>query len=361
MKSVIWITGDYFIDVDRSLVPYLQKNYPEWHIDWIVIKSANSNIQVPTNTPTKIYQLKYRGKDPRIFLEYYKIIKCLTNEYYDIIYSDYVGYPYYYPILLKKAKKPVVHAAHNVIPYEVWSKSLRNFVHYIFLHNNYFQLFSKFTAEYFKEHYPNKSFFYAPMVVKDFGFVRTDHYHFDEEKINLLFFGNIVANKRLDLLIEAMKSLPVTLQEKVQLNICGNCKNGVEYYKNLIGKCSYISTHFRRIPDEDVPELFTKSQFLMLPYQDVAQSGPHMIAYNYNLPVIASNIPGFTERVENGINGFIFNVDDKKSLTNAIVKAITMEKDEYTRMKQSLSEYVKRSFSLKSVASKYIIYFNSII
>ena len=43
----------------------------------------------------------------------------------------------------------------------------------------------------------------------------------------------------------------------------------------------------------------------MLPYQDVAQSGPHMIAYNYNLPVIASDIEGFAERVEDGENSFL--------------------------------------------------------
>ena len=48
------------------------------------------------------------------------------------------------------------------------------------------------------EHYPKKSFFYAPMVVKDFGKVQTDNYTVDEKKVNLLFFGNVVANKRLD-------------------------------------------------------------------------------------------------------------------------------------------------------------------
>lgn len=46
------------------------------------------------------------------------------------------------------------------------------------------------------------------MAIKDFGEVRTDHFHFDPSKTNLLFFGNIVANKRLDLLIQAVQSLP---------------------------------------------------------------------------------------------------------------------------------------------------------
>ena len=73
-----------------------------------------------------------------------------------------------------------------------------------------------------------------------------------------------------------------------------------------IDGCSSISTYFKRIDDCEIAELFTKHDFLMLPYEDVAQSGPHMIAYYYNLPVIASDIEGFAERVIDGENGYLF-------------------------------------------------------
>ena len=79
------------------------------------------------------------------------------------------------------------------------------------------------TAHWFHMHYPHKSFFYAPMAIKDFGEVRTDHFHFDPSKTNLLFFGNIVANKRLDLLIQAVQSLPEKAASKIHLHICGKC------------------------------------------------------------------------------------------------------------------------------------------
>lgn len=128
-----------------------------------------------------------------------------------------------------------------------------------------------------------------------------------------------------------------------------------------IGDSKCISTYFKRIPDEEIPELFTKHQFFMLPYQDVAQSGPHMIAYNYNLPVIASDIDGFAERVEDGKNGFLFHVNDKDSLKNVITKAVRMSGDEYLAMKVSLKEYVKENNSLEAVSKKYVEYFNEII
>ena len=45
--KVAWITGDYFIDVDFLLVPYMKEHYKdEIDISWTVIKSHNSNIQI---------------------------------------------------------------------------------------------------------------------------------------------------------------------------------------------------------------------------------------------------------------------------------------------------------------------------
>lgn len=221
-------------------------------------------------------------------------------------------------------------------------------------------MFSKHTAWWFATHYPQKDYFYAPMVIKDFGPVRTNNYTIDESKVNLLFFGNVVANKRLDLLIQAVKELPQDVQEHVHLNICGNCRMDKEAFLQQIGDCKSISTYFKRIPDEEIPELFTKHQFFMLPYQDVAQSGPHMIAYNYNLPVIASNIDGFAERVEDGENGFLFRVNDKESLKAAITKAAMMSTSDYQKMKDNLKTYVAENNSLETVCKKYIEYFHQL-
>ena len=122
-----------------------------------------------------------------------------------------------------------------------------------------------------------------------------------------------------------------------------------------------ITAYFKRIDDEEVAELFTKHDFLMLPYQDVAQSGPHMIAYNYNLPVIASDIDGFVERVIDGENGFLFKVNDEKDLIDTIIKAIKMDVKSRVKMKNSLQNYAQSNYGLHVISQKYINYFKSII
>lgn len=358
-KKILWLTADCFIDVDRQLVPYLRSTY-QLNIQWFIVQSLAGSM-VPKSDDYEVLQIHHRGKDPRTYFEFREYFKLLHIEQYDLVYSDSIGF-YYYPALMRFVREtPLIHAAHNVNPYPVWPWDLRLEVKYIFHKGRHFQMFSQHTAKWFKEHYPSKSFFYAPMVVKDFGEVRTSHYQFDESKVNLLFFGNIVGNKRLDLLIDAVKSLPSEIQDKLHLNICGKCRMDEQSFIHQIGDCKAISAYFKRIPDEEIPELFKKSQYLMLPYEDVAQSGPHMIAYNYNLPVIASDISGFEERVEDGKNGFLFHVNDKQALMETITKAVTMSSDDYQNMKAALKEFVDKNYSLQAVSQRYIDYFDSIL
>lgn len=357
-KKILWFTADCFIDVDRQLVPYLRKN-SDFEIRWVVVQSA-TGAKVPEHADYEIWKMHHRGKDPRTFFELEKYFKKAGISQYNLVYSDALGF-YYYPALLHCiGTTPLIHAAHNVNPYPVWPWDLKLQVKYIFQKVKNFQMFSKHTARWFAAHYPQKDYFYAPMVIKDFGPVRTNNYTVDESKVNLLFFGNVVANKRLDLLIQAVKELPQDVQEHVHLNICGNCRMNKKAFLQQIGDCKSISTYFKRIPDEEIPELFTKHQFFMLPYQDVAQSGPHMIAYNYNLPVIASDIDGFAERVEDGENGFLFRVNDKESLKAAITKAAMMSTADYQKMKDNLKIYVAENNSLETVSKKYIEYFHQL-
>ena len=85
-----------------------------------------------------------------------------------------------------------------------------------------------------------------------------------------------------------------------------------------------------------------------------------MIAYYYNLPVIASDISGFVERVEDNVNGFIFKKNNIQSLCNVIIKATSLTKEEYDAMKQNLHSYAETNFGLPNVSKRYINFFNSI-
>lgn len=360
-KTIAWITADYFIDVDFSLVPYL-KEHSQYNIEWYVIKHQNNKIELPSNLDATIYTITHRGKDIRIIPEYHNILKKILKNKPSFIYSDYLGMPFYYPILFYMNKNiPVIHAAHNVIPYKGWSNKrlMTWYVNYIFKKNQYFQIFSKHLLNYFNKNFPGKKVLECTMTLKSYGNTITNNYNIDSQKINLLFFGNVRENKRLDLLINALTELPDNIQEKLHLTIAGKCDN-TEKYLALIGTNKNITTFFKRIDDNDIPELFSKHQYLMLPYEDIAQSGPHMIAYYYNLPVIASDIKGFSERIEDTVNGFLFTVNDKESLKKVLTKVSNQNEKEYMRIKNNLAQYTHDNYSLEVISQKYINFFNSI-
>ena len=246
-KKICWITGDAFMDTDQNVVPYLMK-YSGMQIDWYQLSDFNSKVPAHPDV-TCVFKFKNRGLNPLRILEYIKLFNAIDIRKYDIIYSGFMDVSYFFFVLKFFAGKIfIVHAAHNVIPYPVWSKRLRWYVNTVFKYNHHFQLFSKFTADYFRKKYPTKSMFYAPMTVKSFGEVVTDNYKVDSSKLNLLFFGNVVENKRLDLLIDAIKGLPQEIQNRIHLNICGNCKDAERFIRQIDG-CSSISTYFKRLYD----------------------------------------------------------------------------------------------------------------
>lgn len=361
--NILWITADYFIDCDFNLVPYIRSLGV--NVIWKVVKTS-THIEISSDLECNVISLKYKSLDPRVIFDYKKIFCDVDLDKIDVVYSDFVGVPFYYPYVFHKLKRkrriPLVHAAHNIIPYKGWPNRflMEKYLTYVFHKNQYFQIFSKHLIPYFEKHYPGKTIFNCPLAVKSYGEVTTNSYNVDPSKLNLLFFGNVKENKHLDLLIEVMNTLPETLNGRVHLTIAGKCDD-TEMYEAMIGTNENIVAYFRRINDCEVSELFVKHDFLVLPYSDVAQSGPLMIAYSYGMPVICSDIDGFREHVTDGKTGFLFEVNNVKSLANVISRAYTNKKESYGMIKQNLEEYVDKTYSIHSVSTRYLEFFNSII
>jgi glycosyltransferase involved in cell wall biosynthesis len=106
--------------------------------------------------------------------------------------------------------------------------------------------------------------------------------------------------------------------------------------------------------------IFSHAHYLVLPYRDGTQSGPLMIAYNHNLPVIASNIDSFKELVHDGITGSLYDRTKKKGLEEILEAAILRNKADYTELLKRQKAHVEISYSTKEIAGLYKSMFNSI-
>ena len=98
----------------------------------------------------------------------------------------------------------------------------------------------------------------------------------------------------------------------------------------------------------------------MLPYESATQSGPSLVAVNYGIPIIASNIPAFKEHIIDGVNGFLFENGSDENLSNLICKISQMKKDDILNMKTRQMEYKIEYMKANDINIKFEVFFKTI-
>jgi glycosyltransferase involved in cell wall biosynthesis len=139
----------------------------------------------------------------------------------------------------------------------------------------------------------------------------------NSDKKNLLFFGLIREYKGLDLLIEAMNKL----DESYQLIIAGESYEGFQKYADLIEKLPFkenVKVYEQYIPDSMVSTFFSAADVLVLPYRSATQSGVIAIAYQMELPMIATNVGGLGAAVEASQTGLVVPFATAEDLSDGI-------------------------------------------
>lgn len=367
-KKIVWITPDYFYDVDWPIIEQLSEKY---EIRWYVLWGKGSLIKIPSNSNIyKFVVLPYRQRDPRIIKLYYSIFKEVKSFEPAVLYNGFEGSPYFYPLLFSMFdKNRIIHEGHEIDPFVFiehdrlnWSeKIVVRYMQYYLRRVGLTQVFSKYVEQKFYKLYPDSKCIYVPMVPKFFG--EPMHTINRGNKTVFLFFGKVYRTlKRFDLLLDAFLSLEKEYSERAELWVYGKC-DGVEKekYQQMINGHDNIKTMFDFVPDEMIPELFSSASYLVQPYQKITQSGPTMIAFNYNLPVIGSNIDGFKERIEDGKNGYLFEVDNVNDLKRVLKICINQNETEYNTIKSNLKAFVEQEYSPDIVIQKYCNMFDSFI
>ena len=127
----------------------------------------------------------------------------------------------------------------------------------------------------------------------------------------LLFFGLIREYKGLELAIEAMNN-PEIKELGLKLIIAGEFYSSKEKYLALIKKLGLVNDiiiHDEFIPKEKVKYYFGVADAVVQPYLSATQSGITQIAYNFETPMIVTNVGGLSEIVKDGKQGFVCDVN----------------------------------------------------
>jgi glycosyltransferase involved in cell wall biosynthesis len=139
----------------------------------------------------------------------------------------------------------------------------------------------------------------------------------------LLFFGNIAPYKGLEFLVRALVLLKAQLP-RLRLIIAGRPKGEESYWKEVAAEINAgeidqrTTQRIEYVPDADTEIYFKAADVVVLPYTNVFQSGVLFLAYNFGVPVIASEVASMREDIVEGTTGLLCRPADVEDLASTI-------------------------------------------
>ena len=145
----------------------------------------------------------------------------------------------------------------------------------------------------------------------------------------LLFFGYIRKYKGLEVLLDAMPILQNELNLK--LLIAGEFYDDEQKYIKKIKSLELKNSVILKsdyIPNEKVGLYFAAADAVALPYISATQSGIVQVCYNYNKPVIATDVGGLPEVVIDKKTGFIVPSNNPNAFAKAVIRFYQEKREE---------------------------------
>jgi SAM-dependent methyltransferase len=133
---------------------------------------------------------------------------------------------------------------------------------------------------------------------------------------HVLFFGLVRPYKGVDVLLRALAQVP-----DVSATIAGEVWGGVEPLQRLVaelGLADRVTLRPGYVPTGEIADLFQAADALVLPYRSGTGSANVLVAHAYGVPVVATSLPAFVERVREGVDGLLCRPDDVADLARAL-------------------------------------------
>lgn len=144
----------------------------------------------------------------------------------------------------------------------------------------------------------------------------------EEDAELLLFFGYVRPYKGLRYLLEAMPKI-VEQRPRARLIVAGEFYDDEQVYRDVIkghGLTDVVDIRADYVPEPDVSAYFSAANVVVQPYESATQSGVVQTAYNFDRPVIVTDVGGLAEVVPDGEAGYVVPPEDPEALAGAVVR-----------------------------------------
>ena len=153
-----------------------------------------------------------------------------------------------------------------------------------------------------------------------------ERYGIDVDAPVILFFGNLTPSKGLPDLLKAFSQV-CAQESRARLIIVGRPSKFIDMDQitqlaDELGIADATTIDAQYLPMENVAPLMDMSTVVIYPYLNSTQSGALQVAYTFGKPVIATNVGGLPEAVDDGKSGFLVPPSSPDDLSRAILKLI---------------------------------------
>lgn len=147
----------------------------------------------------------------------------------------------------------------------------------------------------------------------------------ESEDDRLLFFGNVVPQKGVDTLVEAIPLIKRAVPD-VTLVIAGDGKLSDRSRSIVEAHPESFERHDHFVPNEEVADLFASASVVVLPYRGQngtkGHSGVLATAFAFGKPVVASSVGEFPELVADSGAGRVVPPGDPEQLAASIIDVL---------------------------------------
>lgn len=302
----------------------------------------------------------------RIYASYVSmksVVSKIRNINPDILHVQGSADPYFWLFHKRINNIPIIDTIHDAKPHPGFDSFLKKFminkgvknVKKWFIHGNTLK------EEFVKIHDINPS--EVQVIPKGHYGIFKNYTNdiFDEEEMNIMFFGNITKYKGINVLLDSVEYV-VEKFPNVKFTIAGRTRKkdvdaiDLSYFNN--NKNIVLKNY--RLSDKEVADLYQKATIIVLPYVEASQSGVLSIAFGYGKAVIATKVGALPEIIKNNETGILIEPNSSEQLAQAIIKLLN-NKSFRENLGANALEYANTKLSWGNIANMTVEVYKKVI
>ena len=175
----------------------------------------------------------------------------------------------------------------------------------------------------------------------------------------LILFGAMGAvndpRKGFDLLLSGLKSLPKQWQQKADLVIFGTSNTNSAQY------CGFTTHFIGQVSDDNkLALLYSAASLMIVPSRQDNLPNTVLESLACGTPVVAFNIGGLPDMIEEGISGYLASPFDAEDLAQGI-RTVLESQSQNDEMSKSARARAEEKFPIQNMTSNYLSLYESVL